>query len=399
MPNKTCPVPASFNSVIGNIIFLTYLFFLSFISRFIFAPLLPYISTDLNITTTQAGSIFLFAAIGVAAGALSSGFISSKIDHKGTLVLSILGAGLVLSGSVFAKSLFAVQLTMLLLGTAAGFNLPSNVAVITAIVSRQDWGKALAVQQTAPPLSLILGPLLSVSLLKWISWRMLLAGVSGVLILTSIVLIRFGRFGNFPGDRPDLSNIREVFSYRSYWLMVGLLAIGIGAHAGIYTMLPLYLVTEHGLKPEIVNTMVGISQISAFFMTLFGGWLTDKLGEKRTMGLIIIISGLLNIFMGALSGGWLKVIIFLEPAIVVCFFPAAFAALARIVQPNLRSLVTSWTSPVAFIIGGGLFPTALGYMGQKFSIGIGISIAGVIMILGASLVLFLQLLDKIEEGC
>ena len=399
MSIKTCPTPESFNTAIGKIIFLTFLFFLSFISRFIFAPLLPYISTDLHITTTDAGSIFLFGAIGVAAGALSSGFISSRMDHKGALILSILGAGIVLLCSIFVKSLLAIRITMMLLGIAAGFNLPSNVAVVTAIVSRQDWGKALAVQQTGPPLSLILGPLLAVFLIKWISWRIILVGVAGVLIITAIFLIRFGRFGNFPGDRPDFSNIRGVFSCRSFWIMFFLFAIGIGGHVGIYTMLPLYLVNEHGLRPSLVNTIVGMSQIPAFFMTLFGGWLADKLGEKRTMSITLIISGVLNIFMGSISGGWLKVIVFLEPAIVVCFFPAAFAALARIVQPNLRSLVTSWTSPMAFIIGGGLLPAALGYMGQTFSIGLGISIAGIIMIVGASVVIFLKLLDKMEEGC
>jgi NNP family nitrate/nitrite transporter-like MFS transporter len=399
MSNKTCPTPEPFNSVIGKIIFLTFLFFLSFISRFIFAPLLPYISNDLRITTAQAGSIFLFGAIGVAAGAICSGFISSKINHKGTLVLSILCAGVVLLGGVFVKSLLGIQMTMTLLGISAGFNLPSNVAVITAIVNRQDWGKALSVQQAAPPLSLILGPLLSVFFLTWVTWRIILAGIASILIVSTIALIRFGRFGNFPGDKPNFINIKEVCSCRSFWIMIALFAIGIGGHVGIYTMLPLYLVNEHGLKPELVNTMVGLSQISAFFMTFLGGWLTDKLGEKRTMGLILIISGVLNILMGISSGGWLKVIVFMEPAIVVCFFPSAFSALSRIVQPRFRSLVTSWTTPIAFIIGGGLFPAALGYMGQAFSIGKGISIAGIIMVLGASLVIFLDLLNKIEEGC
>jgi hypothetical protein len=38
-------------------------------------------------------------------------------------------------------------------------------------------------------------------------------------------------------------------------------------------------------------------------------------------------------------------------------------------------------------------------MGETFSFGLGISIAGIIMMLGSSLVIFLKLLDQIEEGC
>ena len=397
--DKACPTPGSFRDAIGKIIFLTFLFFLSFINRFIFAPLLPSISNELGITTAQAGSIFLFGSIGVAAGAIFSGFVSSIFNHKGALEISMLGAGVILMACIFSGTLQAIQLAMVFLGIAAGFNLPSNMAVITAIVTRQDWGKALAVQQTGPPLSLILGPLLSALLLQWMSWRMILAWISGVLIISGFVLMRYGRFGDFPGDRPNFSNIRMIIGRRSFWVMFVLFALGIAANLGLYTMLPLYLVKEHGFGQELANTMVGLAQISTFFMTFVGGWLTDRFGEKPIMAASLIISGVLTILLGTLSGIWFNVIIFLEPAVVVCFFPAAFAALSRIVQPNLRSLVTSWTTPFAFTIGGGLYPAALGYMGQAFSIGLGITIAGILMVLGSSLVIFIDLLDKMEEGC
>jgi len=399
MSNKTCPVPEPLNSAFGKVIFLAFLFFLSFLSRFIFAPLLPYISSDLRITAVQAGSIFFFGSVGLAIGAFFSGFISSKINHKGTLVLSIFFPGIVLLGCVFARELFAIQAAMTLLGFAAGLNLPSNVAVLSAMVSPQDWGKAIAIRQSAPPLSLVLGPLIVVFFLKWTSWKLILSGIAGLMIISSMALIRFGRFGDFPGDKPDLVNIQAIFLCRSFWILIALFSLAIGGHLGIYAMMPLYLVNEHGLNPELVNTMVGLSQVSAFFMTLFGGWLTDRIGEKRTMGIILVISGVLNIFMGMSSGLCLKIIVFMQPAIVVCFFPSAFSALSRIVQPNLRSLAVSWVTPVAFIVGGGLFPAALGYMGQFSSIGKGISIAGIAMILGASLVFFLNLLEKMEEGC
>ncbi|MBN1625454.1 MAG: MFS transporter [Deltaproteobacteria bacterium] len=399
MTDKACPIPVSFIDAVGKIIFLTFLFFLSFISRFIFAPLLPSLSGDLGITTAQAGSIFLFGSIGVAAGAMGSGFISSRANHKGALEISVLGAGIVLIACVFSGTIGVVRIVMFLLGIAAGFNLPSNMAVITAIVSRQDWGKALAVQQTAPPLSLILGPLLAAILLPWISWRAILAWIACALIISGILLARFGALGNFPGDQPNFLNIKVILAKRSFWFMLTLFALGIGGNLGIYTMLPLYLVKEHGFGQELANTMVGLSQISTFFMIFAGGWMTDRFGEKRTMAASLIISGALMVLMGTISGVWFNVIIFLEPAAVACFFPAAFAALSRTVQPNLRSLVTSWTTPVAFLIGGGIFPALLGYMGQAYSIGLGIAIAGILMILGSSLVLLLELLDKMEEGC
>ena len=67
--------------------------------------------------------------------------------------------------------------------------------------------------------------------------------------------------------------------------------------------------------------------------------------------------------------------------------------------PNLRSIAASLTTPTAFLFGGGLLPMAMGYMGETHSFGLGILFTGSLMILASGLVFFLQLLDKMEEGC
>ena len=73
MSDKDCPVPEPFSGAIGSILFLTLLFFLTFIGRFIFAPLMPAISSELGLSHSQAGSIFLSGSVGVFIGSLSAG--------------------------------------------------------------------------------------------------------------------------------------------------------------------------------------------------------------------------------------------------------------------------------------------------------------------------------------
>jgi len=399
MTDKSCPIPESFRDMIGTISFLTVLFFLTFISRFIFAPLMPAIVHDLNITSGQAGSVFLIGSLGVFIGSLSSGLLSSRINHRGNLVVSMFAGGLALFLCTSMVSLWTIRITMLILGIAAGLNLPSNMATITAVVSRQDWGKALAVQQMAPPLSLVLGPLLTVFFLSWFTWRMPLIFLSVLTIAVGVFLMRFGKFGDFPGDPINASSARVILSLRSFWIMVVLFALGMGGQVGVYTMLPLYLVTERGLNAELANTLIGVAQISALFMTFLGGWVTDKIGEKRTIVLFLVLSGLVNVMLGFSSGLWLKVAVFLQPALFVCFFPAGFAALSRIVQPNMRSIAAALAPPTAFILGGGLFPAALGYMGQASTFGLGISLSGIVIAAGSLLALRLSLLEKMEDGC
>jgi len=399
MIDKECPVPESFKNMIGPIIFLTVLFFLPFIGRFIFAPLMPRISQDLGLTHGQAGSIFLIGSVGLFIGSLASGWISSRINHKGNLALSMFIVGIALLGCAFFSSLWAIRGAMFTLNIAAGLNLPSNMATITAIVSRQDWGKALAVQQMAPPLSLIMGPLLTVLFLAWFSWRMPLVFIAVLTVGVGLVLMRFGQFGEFPGDPITPSPVKIILSQGSFWIMVILFALGMGGQVGVYAMLPLYLVTERGLDADFANTLIGIAQISALFMTFVGGWATDRIGEKRAIVLFLICSGIVNIMLGLFSGAWLKVMIFLQPALFVCFFPAGFSALSRIVQPNMRSIAAAMAPPIAFMLGGGLFPAVLGYMSQAYTFGLGISISGIIIVLGSLLAIFLKLLEKMDDGC
>jgi len=65
----------------------------------------------------------------------------------------------------------------------------------------------------------------------------------------------------------------------------------------------------------------------------------------------------------------------------------------------MRSIAAALAPPTAFILGGGLFPAVLGYMGQAFTFGLGISLSGVVIAVGSLLALLLSLLDKMEEGC
>ncbi len=396
---KDCPIPESLGSHLGSILFIAILFFLGFISRFIFAPLMPIIEQEQGLTHSQAGSLFLMISLGFFVAQICSGFLSSRINHRGNLIVSGIGVGLALLIYNFSNSLWVIRGIMIMLGMAAGLHLPSAIATITAMVKREDWGKALSVHQVAPPTSLILGPLLAAVLLQFLPWRDILTCIGIVSIIVTVVFIRYGHHGDFPGDPPRIELIKVVFSHRSYWILIILFALGMGASIGIYTMLPLYLITEHGLEPGWANTLVGLSQISGLFMTFVSGWINDRIGTKPTIAAALILAGIATIMLGIMPRSWVVVIIFIQTALITSYFPPAFAALARIVHPNLRSVAASITTPVAFLLGGGLLPTAIGYMGQTFTFGLGIALTGCFVMLGSILVPFLVLRETVEEGC
>jgi len=360
---------------------------------------MPVIEQELSVSHVQAGSLFLTMSLGFFVAQICSGLVSSRIKHKGTLVISTLGVGLALLVFSLTSSLWVIRGILFLLGMASGLHVSSAIATITAMVHRQDWGKALAVHQTAPPLSVVLGPLLVILLLDLISWQNILAILGGVSVVVGLAFIRFGRCGAFSGHAPRLADLKSVISRRSFWIMVILFAFAMGSSMGIYTMLPLFLVNERGYDADLANTLVGLSRISGLFMAFIAGWFTDRLGEKRFIFAVMFTTGITTIMLGALHGTWLAVTIFVQPAIVGCYFTAGFAALARIVQPNYRNMAASFITATAFLIGGGLLPTAIGFMGETYSFGLGIVLIGCLTLVTSWLVVFLELIEKLEDGC
>lgn len=400
---KACPTPQPLRNVLGTVLFLTLLFVLSFLARFIFPPLFPALGEDLGLTSAQAGSLFLLAALGALAGSATAGFLSSQINHRGSLLLSLLGMAAALVAASFARQVWVLQVVFVVLGILFGLHLPSSVATVTATVRREDWGKALSVHQLGPPTGLVAGPLIATAVLTWFSWSTAVLAVAVVLAVAGLAFFLFtgltGGAGAFPGDPPSPKMLQPVLRTRSFWIMVFLFALGMGAQVGIYSMLPLYLTQERGLTFGAANTLLGLANLAPLATAFLSGWITARLGEKRSMGIFLLLTGVVTVLVGALEGRGLKIAIVLMAASTICFFPPAFAALSRTVQPTYRSLAAGFGPPTAFVLGGGLLPLGLGYLGENVSFSLGIIITGAVIIAGSAAVLPLRLLTELEEGC
>jgi NNP family nitrate/nitrite transporter-like MFS transporter len=396
---KACPTPRPFRSVAGTVSFLTLLFFLSFLTRFIFSPLLPAIGKDIGLGAGQAGSLFFMSGIGMLLGSLSTGFISARVTHRNTIFISVFGAAAGLLVAHFAGSIWMLRVALIMLGFFAGVQTPSSLATITAMVRPQDWSTALTVQQLGPPLSLVASGLFAAALLSWFSWRTSLLWIVGLCVLAGLLFIIFRGVGSFPGDPPIPSMLGPVVRLHSFWVMAFLFALGMAAQAGVYSMLPMYLTTERGMSVAGANTFLGLANIAPLIMLFIAGWVTDRIGEKWTMTFYLFVAGIGVLFTGLLSGVGMKISIVVVSAFAVGFFPPAFKSLSSIVQPTFRSLAASLGTPIGFILGGGLLPTGLGFMGQSYSFALGFAITGAVIAVGSVAALTLTFVEEFEPGC
>jgi len=380
----------SFRSHIPSLLFLTGIFFVNFLSRIILAPLLPAIEGDLNIGHGEAGSFFLFITLGYVVGIVGSGFVSSRLTHRRTIVISSVAIGGALFVVSLGPTLWGIRAGLMLLGLAAGLYLPSGIAALTSLVRARDWGKAVAIHELAPNLSFIAAPLVAEGLLLWFSWRGVIALMGVLAVLAGVAFIRLGKGGRFPGEAPSPQNFRVLIAQPAFWIMMALFSLAIGASLGVYTMLPLYLVAEQGFERSWANQLVAFSRIAGPAIALVAGWASDKVGPKRALGGVILATGVATVLLGMARGPWIVPFLFLQPMLAVCFFPAGFAALASIGPPHVRNVAVSFTIPVAFLVGGGAVPAGIGMMGGQGSFSLGIMLYGVLLLGGVILLRYLR---------
>lgn len=368
-------------SLIPTLIFFASIFFVNFTARIIFSPLMPTIEADLSLTHSDAGLLFLLISFGYFMGMLGSGFVSAAANHKKTISLSAIAVGLTMLPIAFSSNKWVLLIGLFVLGLSAGLYLPSGLATLTAIVNPRQWGKAIAVHEMAPNLGFVAAPMLAEIFMLWFSWRIILMALGLASLLMGLAYIRYGRSGQFTGELPRLGAIRMLMKQKSFLIMLILFCAGIGSFLGIYTMLPLYLVTERGMEREMANTMVAISRIPGLGVVFLAGWATDRFGPRSTLTWIFALTGILTMGLGFAQGFWTSIFVFAQPMIAVCFPPAALVALSLIGTNETRNIAVSITIPCAFLIGGGMLPILIGILADAGAFGWGFVMVGGLIVL------------------
>lgn len=375
----------SFRSSLGRLFLFTLLFFMNFMARIVHAPLMPAIEKDLHITHAEAGSLFFILAVGYFITLMGSGFLSARITHRWTMVLSIASTGIALLATAASESLWGIRAGLFLIGFCTGLYLPSAIAAITSFVSPRHWGKAIAIHEVAPSLAFVLAPLFAEALLALYPWKIVLAILGAGALVASAIFMRFARVGDFAGEAPNLRSIVALGRQPSYWLMILMFGFGISGSLGIYTMLPLFLVSAHGLERDFANTLLALARIPGVLAAFGSGWLTDRMGPKRTILLVLALNGLLTMVLGVAPTAWLAYLVFIQSALAVCFFPAGFAAISLVAPPGARNIAVSMVTPFGFMIGAGAVPALIGWTSTLHSFSAGFLLVGGLMVAGGLL--------------
>ncbi len=376
-------------SPLVSLLLLTGIFYLNFCSRIILAPLLPQLEQDLHLSHGAAGAFFLIMSCGYFLSLLGSGFVSSRLNHKVTIITSMVAVSVSLALVGMATDLLLTRVGFFLLGLAAGLYLPSAIATISDLFRADRWGRAFGLHELAPNLAFLTAPLITAWLLPLITWHQILYILTTTGLLMALIYAILGRGSHLHGAPPELNRCRSLMGQRDFWILVLLFAMGITGTVGVYSILPTFLVSEHGMTKYQASMLVGMSRITTLVTALLGGILADRFGNRRTMASVLLLTGTTTACLGLSATALVSLWVWLQPVLAVCFFPPAFAMLSRIGSAETRNVVISLAIPLSFVLGGGLIPAAIGRLADYGHFHLALTLTGVFIASGSVIVRFL----------
>jgi len=355
------------------------------IPRLLLSPLLLRISDGLGIGYDRGSSFFLSGSIGFVTGLLTSGFVSKALTHRRTIVLSVTGAGLAMLALSQVRTELAFHLVFIVLSWTNGLYPGSGIASVTALVPDAHHGKAFALHESGPNLAFILAPLLSALLAPRIGWRGVLMVIGITATVSGLVFAAAGRGSTRAGEPPHFENIKLFARNRTFWIMSVFFMLAVSIANGVFSILPTYLIVEHGYPETLVNTLVGASRISAFAAIFVAGGLADHFGIKKVLGVIFALTGAVTVALGVARGPLLLLCVFLQPIVIGSFFPVGLSALTASTPEAARNLSVALAIPPANVVGSGLAPPALAALGSAGHFGVGFVGLGVVAIASLAL--------------
>lgn len=376
----------SFTRVLPWVGLVSFMFLLIYLDRAMFGPLLPAIEKEFGISHASSTLFLLYISLGYSASMFLSGFSSSKVRPRIMVAGALLACGLTLLGISVAQSLTALAALFVILGIAAGQYFNGGLSTLRSLVRPAQWSKAISVHEIGPNASFFLAPLLAEAGAVSFGWRGVAAGMGWVSLAAGILFLLLAKGGEYPAAPVSAKGMRRALTEPKLWLFTWLMGLAIAGEFGPFSVLTLHMIEERSLAPETAAFLLSVSRIAAPFAVLGGGFVTNRLGTRRTLVICLTVYTL-GMFCMALPWFWLFLAgIFVQPVLTAMIFPPVFTLLAESFPPRAQPLLLAISMPIASLMGVGLMPSILGLWGDYMNFNAGFAMMGCLVALSLPLI-------------
>jgi len=380
-----------FRSLTGRatlfLLFMWFAWFLNFTTRTIFAPVLPLIEDEFGIAHARATSIVLLTSLAYAPSVFFSSVYARVLGHRKALIISLLLLGLACLAIPFVHVFDLFYAVALVAGVAAGMYIPSVIPLLTEYYEESNWGKVIAVHDSAGQVSIAATPFLALLILLFFPWRAIFVFVGIGLWCSAVLFYLVSTEVHVEGSRryfqPELLKNRPLWAIAIVWMFMA------GSTMGTYHVAPLYLTKELGMSIERANAVFGMSRIGGVIVGIASGFLVDRFRARKLVIALVIVTGIFTALIALKDVRWVKVFLFMQATISAGFFPLALVHVSRLFEAESRGQAVGFLITLG-VTGVGVMPYFLGLCGDLVSFRLGFAILGAITALSAGLLCFLK---------
>jgi MFS family permease len=279
----------------------------------ILPTVLPQISSEFGLTTSQAGAVNSVFNAGLIAGGLLFGWLSDRIGtgYRRTMVWNIAMFLAILGGILtfgFAGSFLAFLLLRIPMGISRGGSEPVNVAIVSEWWPKQFRGFAVGVHHIGFPLGQFATGALIAVVLSAASWReaFLLIPLLGIpiMILQAVIGTRAKQqrvydwidANGLTRPQPELSTrltgpilapVREALRSANVRWSILLVFLFLWGEAGAVTFLTTQF-TQLGMSGSQAALIAGASGLTGWVGQVLWGSLSDHIGRKFAIAFLIV---------------------------------------------------------------------------------------------------------------
>lgn len=354
---------------------------ISFMGIGLVDPILPSLSGQLNASHAEVELLFTSYLVVTAVAMLVTGWVSSRIGAKRTLVI---GLALIVAFAALAGASSGIWG---IVGFRAGWGLGNALFIATSLAvivgsASGGFAGAIVLYETALGVGIATGPLLG-GLLGTVSWRGPFFGVSVLMLIALVATVVLLEPTPVPERRTRLSEPLTALRHRALATTSG---VGLLYNWGFFTLLGYAPFLMGGLGPiSLGGVFFGWGVLVAIFAVFGAPWLKDRFGTARTLYAALVGMAVLLAAIALFDTVPAVVIVaVILSGIVVGLNNTLVTTAVMSISPVPRPTASATYGFVRFI-GGGLAPFAAGLMAGAAGASLPFLIAAVVVLVGAGL--------------
>ncbi|NOQ16454.1 MAG: MFS transporter, partial [Methyloprofundus sp.] len=202
----------------------------------------------------------------------------------------------------------------------------------------------------------------------------------------------------FHTDVPEL----QRYSFKQIAILDFSYMLTFGAELAVVSMLPLYYVDTFHVEPILAGVLAGIYPVINLFARPAGGWLSDKIGRKLTLGIMFAGAAVSFSILGMVTADWALWLVVLSTIFAGIFSKAGSGAVYAMVPLIQRRMTGQFAGMVGAFgnVGGLAFLTVFSFVSTDIFF---MTIAGTAAFVFLLILIFLDepaghMVEVLEDG-